>query len=562
MPDGRSLILVVTRNGVHKLVSRPLDVSELREIAGTDGAEAVFVSPDGNWIGFWAANELRKVPVEGGVPTTIARVNATHGPNGVVWGPHDIIVYADAGTGQIMRVPATGAEPVPVTRTPASGRQYVTPFLLADGAHVLFADVRVLDDATDARLVVQSLEQDDAREVLKDASDPRVLPSGELAFMRMGTLMTVPFDSDRALPTSAPSTALDRVMQSGLRGSPGVEHPAAGMFAVSSLGALAVVRGAVVGPVQSRLVWAGHDGAVSLAEPANGAPVGARQQTRISPDGSRAVVSVVTPLKRELWIADWARDLWTRCSDCGAFRAEWAPDGRRLLLGRGNALVVHAIDNSSADEVLVEEPGDAIAVSPGPWLADGRIVYQSAPASDPAHSEIKVFDPATRSSRVVVPSGTGTEPAVSPNGRWLAYRKSAGLGDANVGQESTIFVQALSGSGFRTDVTPSGATNPYWSADGRALYYLAAASVAPGAVLFMVDIDDSDGRLVASRPREVLRYPDSQRCTPRRCFDISTDGSKFLFRARQQPNPVTSIDLILNWPAAVANKGDNAPRGR
>ena len=139
------------------------------------------------------------------------------------------------------------------------------------------------------------------------------------------------------------------------------------MFAVSSLGTLAVVHGAITGANLNTLSWATRQGRVSSAEPATGAPPsGRRQQVRFSPDGSMAAVVIATPLRRELWLADWTRETWTACGDCNAFRAEWSPDGRRLLLGRANTLVEHALDGSSPDRVLVTEAGLNVSLSPGP----------------------------------------------------------------------------------------------------------------------------------------------------------------------------------------------------
>ena len=121
-----------------------------------------------------------------------------------------------------------------------------------------------------------------------------------MAFMRLGSLMIAPFDVARAATTGDAVVAMRGVMQSGLRVRTGANSPGAGMFAVSSLGTLAVVRGTVAGGEDSRLAWVTLDGRASSAEPASGAPTGGRLVPRISPDRSRAVVTVITPARWEV----------------------------------------------------------------------------------------------------------------------------------------------------------------------------------------------------------------------------------------------------------------------
>jgi len=74
-----------------------------------------------------------------------------------------------------------------------------------------------------------------------------------------------------------------------------------------------------------------------------------------------------------------------------------------------------------------------------------------------------------------------------------------------------------------------------------------------GSALFAVDITAAGG-LSAGTPRELLRYPDGQSCTPFRCFDVSADGQRFLFsdRSAVKRESVTRMDLVLNWTATLA----------
>jgi hypothetical protein len=488
------------------------------------------------------------VPIEGGTPTTICPVSGDLGPIGAAWGARDVIVFGDPASGRIMRVSAGGGTPNPVTAPPPPWHLHVAPFFLPDSTRFLFSDVSILD-AGDTRLMVQALDGAAARAVVAAATDGRLLPSGRLAFMRLGTLMTVGFDLARAEVIGDAVAVLGGVMQSGLRNRVFANHTGAGMFAVSSQGALAVVRGPLTGGEENPLVWVTRDGRSSSAEPASGAPTGTRSLPRISPDRSRAIVGVLTPRRRELWIANWTRDLWTRCADCinsdSYFAAVWSPDGRRLLFTRSDTLVAHAINGSTPDQVMVREADRLLF--PATWLADGRIVYTSTSTLD-LNGEIKLLDAGGRAGRVVVPLGMGREPDVSPDGRWLAYTS------AQTDQRNVV-VQALPGPGSLIQVSAGGGQDPVWSADGRTLYYLRNVPDPRGTIVFAVDITAAAGVLTAGTPRELFRMPGSQISTPR-AHDVA-DGPRFLFRDRSTVKraSVTRMDLVLNWTSTL-------PKGR
>src|SRR5207247_899173 len=155
-----------------------------------------------------------------------------------------------------------------------------------------------------------------------------------LAFMRLGTLMTVGFDVARGEVTGSATPAMSGVLQNPLTRLGGRITPGPGMFAVSSLGALAVIRGELENPVGNGLIGVSGDGTSALAEPASGAPVGGRLNKRIAPDGARALVAVQTPTRMEVWLADWTRDVWTLCAECHSDLGivAWATDGRRVVI--------------------------------------------------------------------------------------------------------------------------------------------------------------------------------------------------------------------------------------
>jgi DNA-binding winged helix-turn-helix (wHTH) protein/Tol biopolymer transport system component len=549
-PDGRSLIIQAARAGKTQLFLHRLDrpQSEARPIAGTDGALVPFVSRDGKWVGFYSANEIRKLPLDGGTATTVCALKAPLGPYGAAWGAADVIVFGDYESRRIMRVRAGGGTPVPVTAQPPSGRRHVAPFFLPDGRRILFSDVSETD-ASDSRLMVQPLEGGEGRLVIASAADGRLVSSDRLVFMRLGALMSVPFDTSGAEVTGDAVVAMGEVMQSGLRRVLGGNNTAAGMFAVSSLGALAVIQGSLTGPDESRLIWMARDGTTRSAEPANGAPTGRRGGRRISPDGSRAIVSIETAMRTEFWVADWTREAWSACRDCSSsqnFDTAWSPDSTSLLLSRNDTLVKHALDGSTPDRVVVQESGRVLL--PSAWRADGRILYQSSP--DGANFDNKLLAPGGKTGRILLPLGKGAGPEVSPDGRWLAY--SAPSPAPHLWE---VIVKTLLGSDSGKQASVAGGRNPIWSPDSRTVYYLGDRDPdGPAGSVFAVDIGASSVA-VPGPPRQVLRYPNFAGCTPLRCYDMSPDGQRFLF-GEVVPRPsVTRIDLVLNWTTTL-------PRGR
>src|SRR5207247_2575429 len=100
-PDGTR---IVYRTTGQQLVVRAIDRLETTPLSGVADAQAPFISPDGQWVGFFTANALKKVSIAGGPSITLCRVTGT--PLGASWGDDGTIVFAttDRTTG-LMSVP-------------------------------------------------------------------------------------------------------------------------------------------------------------------------------------------------------------------------------------------------------------------------------------------------------------------------------------------------------------------------------------------------------------------------------------------------------------------------
>ena len=90
--------------------SASCDQLQAAALAGTEGAESPFFSPDGQWIAFFAGGKLKKVSVTGGAAVTLC--DAPQGRGGT-WADDDTILFTptSAPNTTLMRVSAAGGTP-------------------------------------------------------------------------------------------------------------------------------------------------------------------------------------------------------------------------------------------------------------------------------------------------------------------------------------------------------------------------------------------------------------------------------------------------------------------
>ena len=106
-PDGTRLVLSLRgADGKNLLYTRPLHQSQLTPIAGTEDAHSPFFSPGGDWIGFFADQRMKKIPVEGGAVVILFGA----GSPGASWGDDGNIIAT--GRNHILsRIPSAGGCP-------------------------------------------------------------------------------------------------------------------------------------------------------------------------------------------------------------------------------------------------------------------------------------------------------------------------------------------------------------------------------------------------------------------------------------------------------------------
>jgi eukaryotic-like serine/threonine-protein kinase len=102
--DGRQLAFVASGDGTQRLWLRPLDAVAARPLAGTEGAEYPFWSPEGRSIGFFASGKLKRIDTSGGLPQPVTDAPAARGGT---WNSDGTILFAPTATS----MPTSSANP-------------------------------------------------------------------------------------------------------------------------------------------------------------------------------------------------------------------------------------------------------------------------------------------------------------------------------------------------------------------------------------------------------------------------------------------------------------------
>ena len=176
----RRAVVYVGNNG-RQLFVRPLDqLDPTAIITGAAPLNWVFVSPDGQWVGFDEGGTLRKVAFTGGLAVTI--LNTGLGTSsGATWTPDDTMIFAtpDPSTG-LQRVSAGGGEATVLTRpAPARGElDHVWPEMLPGGRALLYTIIATTGGPDAAQVALLDLTTGTLRVLMRGGSHAHYIPTG------------------------------------------------------------------------------------------------------------------------------------------------------------------------------------------------------------------------------------------------------------------------------------------------------------------------------------------------------------------------------------------------
>lgn len=137
------------------------------------------------------------------------------------------------------------------------------------------------------------------------------------------------------------------------------------------------------------------------------------------------------------------------------------------------------------------------------------------------------------------PVGLGRAPAVSPDGRWLAYGRR-GPPDAEVYVQ--LFATSSSTPGSRWQISNNGGNSPVWSRTAHERFYQSAGNIM--VVPYTVKGDAFE----ADRPRIWARLPAGIAAEG---FDLAPDGKRFVVAApleeAQAQIEQSHVTFLLNF---------------
>jgi serine/threonine-protein kinase len=515
-PRGRYLVY----GGGNRLNLQPFDQLKAVPVRGSEsGGRSPFVSPDGEWIGFWAGGSIFKVGRSGGAPVKLAGADI---PTGITWSTDGTILYGQDSRG-ILRVSSEGGTPETVV-TIAEGELAHGPQLLPGGEWILFALRTAGSDWDDSTILAQSLRSSERRVVVRGGREARYLSTGHLVYAQRGTVYGIGFDLDRVQTVGGAIPLLEGVPDGGT--TSGASH-----FSVADNGTLAYVSR--LGATHGTPVWVDREGREVPA--VKTAPLENVEHPRLSPDGRRLVMRVAS----DIWVYDLeGRPPIRLTQEATYYSPLWTADGRRLIYESvtPSPLLSRNADGAGEPPIAVTPPGHfhPLAVTPdGRELIVVSVDNQTAGNDTDIHVVPLTEAPATRPF-VKTPRREGFEgAAISPNGRWFAYASDA------TGQLE-IWVQPYGTAGSPVRVSPNGGIEPVWSRNGRELFYL------EGRKLMAVPVETAGPRF-DFMPARMLFETDNAITGQPPSYDVGPDGRFIMIRPTDTQREASPIVVVLNW---------------
>jgi len=535
-PDGATTVFVDTAGGTSQLWAKERDEIEPKALTGTGGASGPAFSPDGEWIAFAADGKLKKVPRLGGSSIALADSIAQDNP-GIAWLDDGTITFLNP-TYALLAVAQDGGPTRVLVSTDSLqwGVTSVSP--LPGGRGILIASCT--PGCLQLTLRAVDLHTGEQHTLGDGIVKGWYAPDGNVVFVRQdGGVFIAPFDLQKLTFRKAPVPVFQ-----GVRTALGLAD-----MALSPSGTLVYARGASTSSGSpARAMWVARDGTASPIDPTwpSFAPA-SYPGVALSPDGRRLAVGIQGGATADIWIKQLENGPLTRLTFAGNNNVpEWTADGRTVMYiaglgGNGSGGDIHSrrADGTGAEETLLDVQRSLVEVVRTPDTAT-LIVRLTLP---PSRDIMLWHHGDTAVTPLLAEPYQEIEPALSPDGRWLAY-------NSDESGRTEIYVRPFPNvTAGRWQVSRNGGTEPLWSHSGRELFFrdaqggLVAVSVNPGT------------SFDAGAQRTLFNASDYLISQGHRMYDITPDDRRFVFLrpVDESQSAAGPVDLVQvdNWLAEL-----------
>ncbi len=532
-PDGAQVVFA----GDNQLWVHHLENNETRPVDGvvTGAPTFPFWSPDGQWIGYFFNDKLRKVPATGGIPVVICDAV---GPRGGAWGADGTVLFARISDG-IFRVPASGGRPIRVTTPDTSiGESHLWPHFVDDRHFTYFG-------FGSRNLYLGSLNPNEPS-VRVSRVDREGINSE--AYVTSNFMLTAADDSLTATPLrSYEPEGLGEAIPLALNVRP---SPFGGKWYFAASGNTLVYI--LQNPRRRRFVIVDRKGQTisTVGQPDY------FSSWSLSPDGTKLAFTKVKAQTGEPGSRGYGQIRLLNLPDGASFEftaggltthPTWSPKGDQIAFLRTKEkpcegcqhIVIKQVGSDAERRIGESSPSQKWLFD---WQPDGALLlygvrtpprgqhnFWLAPTTVVAEPKIWI---ASESAEI--------EGQFSPNKQWVAYR-SFSVPPTSSGD---IWVRSYP-TGQRHRITLAGGRLPRWRPDGNAIFYL------DGITLMEVEIVFGD-IIGAATPKAVFASPTFfGRGTSYAAF---SDGERFMVTEAVDPMPRPTITVIKNWTAKLDQK--------